>query len=75
MRTRQFNPSTLEVALAEAFSKSISVISKDLPQGTKITDVKTNSNLDNPQVVYTIQDADGDTHEVVISIIQRLEFV
>lgn len=75
MRTKQFNPSTLEVALSEAFAKSIDTISKSLPEGTKITKVEKNSNLDNPQVIYTITDAEGDTHEVVISIIQRMEFM
>jgi hypothetical protein len=69
MKTVAYNPSPLEVDFANA----LIILQKDLQkhiQGSKIVNIESNINRDNPMVKFSLVDGDGDPHEVVVRIIQ-----
>lgn len=70
MRTLQYNPSILEVNFAKAFHDLTPQIENRLT-GAKVIEIKSNYNIDNPQVTFKLKDEEGDLHEVVVQIIQR----
>lgn len=72
MKTQQYNPSPLERSFAQAISGVQNQIQDQIP-GTKITSVQSNLNVDNPEVLFQLEDADGDYHEIVIRVIQRID--
>jgi len=72
MKTQHYNPSPLEKTFAEAILALKSQIEGQLT-GTKITGTKANLNADNPLVHFELEDAEGDKHEVVIKVIQRID--
>ena len=69
MKTVAYNPSPLEVDFANA----LIILQKDIQkhvQGSKIVNIESNINRDNPMVKFSLVDADGDPHEIVVRIIQ-----
>lgn len=72
MKTQRYNPSPLEVELAKAISALQDQIQKQL-NGNAIVSVKTTMEADNPQLNFLLKDNDGDKHEVVVKIIQRID--
>lgn len=73
MKTVIYNPSTLEVSLATILFDLKEEISQRLPDGFQIVDLKKRDHLDNPDLLFKIQDADGDVHELIVRTIQRIE--
>ncbi|NJM93764.1 MAG: hypothetical protein HC842_03100 [Cytophagales bacterium] len=70
MKTTSYNPSHLEVALANAFVTLRDQI-EPLLDGCKITGMENNIDKDNPLIRINIQDSDGDPHSLVLKIIQK----
>lgn len=69
MKTQMYNPSILEVQLAEGLSKLSAEIEKQL-DGNQIINIENKIHEDNPLVKLFLLDRDGDPHEVVLKIIQ-----
>ena len=69
MKTSSYNPSPLEVDLANALFIIQKEIEKHL-QDNEIDHVETNINRDNPMVKFSLLDKDGDPHEIVVRIVQ-----
>jgi len=69
MKTPTYNPSPLEIRLADALSKLKSELQKHLPDN-KIVDVHCETSTENPLLRLHLVDNDGDPHEVVLRIIQ-----
>ncbi|MEM7109979.1 MAG: hypothetical protein AAF519_17260 [Bacteroidota bacterium] len=69
MKTTQYNPSTLEVAFAQAIEDLQGQIETKLPDN-EIVKVENKTSVDNPLVKFYLLDKDGDPHEVVLKIIQ-----
>ncbi len=69
MKTSSYNPSPLEIDLANALFIVQKEIEKHL-QGNEIIHVETNINRDNPMVKFSLLDKDGDPHEIVVRIVQ-----
>lgn len=72
MQTERYNPSPLEVQVANAIEKLKAQIEEQL-EHNKIVEIKNNTTVDNPQLNIYLQDQDGDQHEVVIKVIQRID--
>lgn len=70
MITKQYNPSQLEVEIAQAFIELSKEIEAKLSQ-FKIVEVEDKIQADNPMVKFKLIDQDNDPHEVVIKIIQK----
>ncbi|MEM6525485.1 MAG: hypothetical protein AAF693_16920 [Bacteroidota bacterium] len=69
MKTTQYNPSTLEVAFAQAIEDLQNHIEKKIPEN-EIIKIDNKMSEDNPLVKFYLLDNDGDPHEVVLKIIQ-----
>ena len=69
MKTDSYNPSTLEVDMANALFLLQKDIEKHL-QNNEIVHVESNIKRDNPMVKFNLLDKDGDPHEIVVRIIQ-----
>jgi hypothetical protein len=69
MKTTSYNPSPLEVALANALQGLQDEIQKHL-RDNQIIHIESNIKRDNPMVKFNLLDKDGDPHEVVVRIIQ-----
>jgi len=74
MRTVNYNPSSLEVNFAKAFHDLTPQIETKLT-GAQVIDIKSNCDIDNPQVTFKLKDSEGDFHEVVVQIIQRPDHI
>lgn len=72
MQTERYNPSQLEIQVANAIERLKAQIEEQLDQN-KIIEIKSNTELDNPQLSLYLQDEDGDQHEIVIKVIQRID--
>jgi hypothetical protein len=72
MKTTNYNPSTIEVEFARIISDLKDTIQEKAPQ-YQIIQVKNNSRLDNPHLVFTLVDGDGDRHELLMQFIQRAD--
>jgi hypothetical protein len=69
MKTVAYNPSPLEVDFANA----LIILQKDIQkhiQDSKIVNVESNINRDNPMIKFSLVDKDGDPHEIVMRIVQ-----
>ena len=69
MKTAAYNPSPLEVDLANA----LFILQKDIQkhlQDNQVVHVESNIKRDNPMVKFNLVDKDGDPHEIVVRIIQ-----
>jgi hypothetical protein len=69
MKTSSYNPSPLEVDMANALFIVQREIEKHL-QDNQVIHVETNINRDNPMVKFNLLDKDGDPHEIVVRIVQ-----
>lgn len=69
MKTSTYNPSPLEVDMANALTILQNEIVKHL-QDCDIVSVEPNIKRDNPTVKFRVIDKDGDPHELMIRIIQ-----
>lgn len=69
MKTSTYNPSPLEVDMANALTILQKEIVKHL-QDCDIVSVEPNIKRDNPTVKFQVVDKDGDPHEILIRIIQ-----
>ncbi|MFP4091948.1 MAG: hypothetical protein ACLFUB_11420 [Cyclobacteriaceae bacterium] len=72
METKYYNPSPLEVEMAKAIESLKGPIEEHL-SNNKIVEIKSNTTTDNPQLNIYVEDSDGDRHEIVIKIIQRID--
>jgi hypothetical protein len=70
MKTKYYNPSTLEVSFAIAFQDLTQQLEDRLNAG-KVVNITPVHDADNPMVIYKLKDNEGDLHEVVVQIIQR----
>lgn len=70
MKTTQYNPSPLEVEIAQALTKLQSQLDAQLSTN-KIIGIDNKITEDNPLVRIHLKDKDGDEHEVVLKIIQK----
>jgi hypothetical protein len=70
MKTTSYNPSALEVEIAEIIEKLKDQISAHL-RDRRIISVKHDLEMDNPLVFLTIQDNDGDLHKIALKLIQK----
>jgi hypothetical protein len=69
MKTESYNPSPLEVDMANALFLLQKEIEKHL-QNNDIVHVESNIKRDNPMVKFSLLDKDGDPHEIVVRIVQ-----
>jgi hypothetical protein len=69
MKTDSYNPSPLEIDMANALFIVQKEIEKHL-QNNEIVHVETNIKRDNPMVTFNLLDKDGDPHEIVVRIVQ-----
>jgi hypothetical protein len=69
MKTTSYNPSPLEIDLANALIILQKEIEKHL-QGNQVIHVESQIKKDNPMVKFNLLDKDGDPHEIVVRIIQ-----
>jgi hypothetical protein len=72
MRTLDYNPSLLEVEMAKVIADMQQQIESHL-NGVVITDVEKYLQHDNPRLRFTVKDADGDTHKLVVQVIQTID--
>lgn len=70
MKTKHFNPSLIETKFIDAFSQMKDQLQERVDQ--KIVAIK-KVEADNPFLLVTLEDKDGDIHELVIKFIQRYE--
>ncbi|MCP2045094.1 hypothetical protein [Pontibacter sp. HSC-36F09] len=70
MKTKHYNPSSLEVNFAKAFQDLALELEERLDAG-KVVNITPIHDVDNPMVIYKLKDEEGDLHEVVVQIIQR----
>ncbi|MGB3851501.1 MAG: hypothetical protein WA958_16145 [Tunicatimonas sp.] len=71
MKTERYNPSPLEQELTRAIAASQDTLSSHL-SGT-IVSVDVQLEVDNPRLNVLIQDSDGDQHNLVVQVIQRID--
>ena len=69
MKTSTYNPSPLEVDMANALQILRGEIEKHL-LNNRITHIENHISNDNPTVKFSLVDSDGDPHEIVVRIIQ-----
>ena len=69
MKTQNYNPSEMEVKLAQTVITLKDEIEKIMD--VKITQTENKIKADNPMVKLFIMDQDGDEHEMILKIIQR----
>ena len=70
MKTTSYNPSALEVEIAEIIEKLKDQISVQL-RDREIISVEHDLEMDNPLLYLTIQDNDGDLHKMALKLIQK----
>jgi len=69
MKTVKYNPSSLELDMANALVILQDEIQKHL-QDNKIIKIDPDLSSNNPTVTIFLEDQDGDTHELVVRIFQ-----
>lgn len=70
MKTTAYNPSPIEIEMAEAISQLSEQLTSAL-KNLKVTKIEKMIDQDNPSLVMNLIDEDNDPHEVVLRIIQR----
>ena len=72
MKTISYNPSQLEVEMAQAVAAlKDEIVARTT--GQTLTGVVENLRQDNPTVVFKFVDTDGDAHSVIVQFIQRMD--
>lgn len=69
MKTVKYNPSSLELDLANALVILEKEIEKHL-QDNKVVKIDPDLSSNNPTVTFTLEDSDGDNHELIVRIFQ-----
>ncbi len=72
MITKSYNPSKLELEFTNAIKELSNEISERLSDN-KVVDIKLHEDQDNPDLIFKLEDTDGDQHEVVVRLIQRAD--
>lgn len=72
MITTKYNPSPLEIELAQVIMKLKDNITEEL-NFNSIEDIIFHNERDNPDLVFKLKDEDGDQHEIVVKFIQRAD--
>ncbi|MEM8965887.1 MAG: hypothetical protein AAGE93_05685 [Bacteroidota bacterium] len=67
-----YNPSPLEQTFAQIIVDLKDTIQNQLSD-SKITYARAELEIDNPSVFFTVEDSDGDQHQIVVRIIQRID--
>lgn len=70
MITKVYNPSPLEVEVAEII-KDLKEEFNNRLKTNNIVEILVNEEKDNPDLLLKLKDDDGDKHEIVIRLIQR----
>lgn len=70
MKTDSYNPSTLEVDLANIIESFKEELSQRL-NNRKITAIEHRLDMDNPTLYFHIEDDDGDKHLIIVKLIQK----
>lgn len=69
MKTTSYNPSPLEIDMANALLILQGEIEKHM-QDNKIIHSESDLKKDNPSITFNLLDKDGDPHEIVVKIVQ-----
>ncbi len=72
MKTTHYNPSSLEVAMAEAIVGIQQELESKIPD-YKIAEVDADLKADNPVVKFQVIDKDNDRHQLVLRVIQSAD--
>ncbi|WKN44371.1 hypothetical protein [Tunicatimonas pelagia] len=72
MKTQNYNPSPWEQTFAQIITDLKDTIQNQLSEA-KIVDVHTELEVDNPSVRFNLEDSDGDPHEIVVRVIERID--
>jgi len=72
MKTITYNPSTLETEFAEAIISLTENLQGKI-KSNKIISIENKITEDNPILVFKLQDNEGDEHEIVLKVIQRID--
>ena len=72
MKTQSYNPSPLEVSFAQAIASLQEQIAQKLPD-LDLLEVQSDTAVDNPLLRFHLQDPDGDRHEIVVQVIERID--
>ena len=72
MKTQSYNPSPLEVSFAQAIAALQEQIAQKLPN-LDLVALQSDTAVDNPVLRFHLQDSDGDRHEIVVQVIQRID--
>jgi hypothetical protein len=72
MKTKTYNPSTLELEFAQAIQELSGELQKKI-KSNKILNIENKNTEDNPVLIFSLLDNDGDKHEIVLKIIQRID--
>lgn len=70
MKTVSYNPSQIEVEVAKAIADLHKEIESRL-SANKIISIENKIHEDNPMVKMELEDKDGDSHSIVLKIIQK----
>ena len=70
MKTTSYNPSALEVEMAEIIENMKDQINHKL-KDRLIVSIEHDLEMDNPQLYFKIEDDDGDKHELSLKLIQK----
>lgn len=72
MKTKAYNPSKLEKELAQIILNLKDEISSRLVSN-KIDTITVRETKDNPDLTFKLTDTDGDAHQIVVKIIQKVD--
>ncbi len=72
MKTQNYNPSPWEQTFAQIIADLKDNIQSQLSEA-KIVEVQAELEADNPSVYFNLEDNDGDSHEIVVRVIQRID--
>ncbi|MEM9829496.1 MAG: hypothetical protein AAF944_02605 [Bacteroidota bacterium] len=72
MKTQNYNPSPLEQTFAQIIVDLKDTIQDQLSD-SKIVYARAELETDNPSVFFTVEDSDGDQHQMVIRVVQRID--
>ena len=70
MKTKDYNPSTIEVRFVEVLSELKEEINKKMTD-FDVYKIENNTQIDNPTVNISLKDNEGDEHKIVLKVIQK----
>lgn len=72
MKTQNYNPSPWEQTFAQIITDLKDNIQNQLSEA-KIIGVQADLESDNPSVRFNLEDDDGDPHDIVVRVIERID--